>query len=81
MYYGSEEYVDAVFEQGFQYAKQLRPDASMVTWFHMAEQFAKKAEKKQKAFYQGTSKYQPHQGKKEMARRMKQMKPGDCEAV
>ena len=71
MYFGSQGYVDRVWEDGFILARRQRPDASQVTWFHMAEQFAKKAEKKQKDFYQGQSKYQPHQGKQEMARRVK----------
>ena len=70
MYYGSQLYIDFAWESGFRYAQITRPDASQITWYHMAEAIAQKAEKKQKAFYQGTSKYQPHQGKKEKARRM-----------
>lgn len=73
MYFGSQEYIDTVFEQGYEYAKSLRPDASMITHLHMAEMFARMAEKKQKNFYEGRSKHKPHQGKKEITKRVEKL--------
>jgi len=58
MYFDSQEYIDAVFEQGFKLSMRINPMAKEVTHYNYAEQCAIKAEKKQDRFYGRDKKYQ-----------------------
>lgn len=58
MYFGSQEYIDAAWEQGFKFSVKMKPFAKEITHYHFAEQCAVKAQKKQDRFYGRSNKYQ-----------------------
>lgn len=63
------QYIENVFEFGYFYSMKNFPEKKEVSHYQFAEQCALKAENRARKFYQGTSKYTPHQGHKETARR------------
>jgi len=73
MYFGSQEYLDRTLEFGYNLSKALNPLADEVTHFTFADNLVRQAKKRQDRFYGRTSKYMPHQGAKEIARRKAKM--------
>jgi len=58
MYFNSQEYIDAAWEQGFKFSMINNPMAKEVTHYHFAESCAVKTQKKQDEFYGRNNKYQ-----------------------
>lgn len=58
MYFNSQDYIDAAWEQGFKYSVFNNPMAKEVTHYNFAESCAIQAQKKQDKFYGRNNKYQ-----------------------